>query len=89
MSTFLFLSDPSHGWLRVPAGACAKLGIADRISRCSYSSARYDYLEEDCDAGVFVRAWEAANGTKITVRAQYVNSPSSVRRKASYGEERT
>lgn len=46
--------DPGHGWLRVPAVSAEGL----TFSRYSYRnpSGSWLYLEEDCDAGVWLRA---------------------------------
>lgn len=50
--------DPGHGWLEVPAWMAESLGVLGRVSSYSYVSAdRLTlYLEEDCDAGLFVDA---------------------------------
>lgn len=50
-------SDPGHGWLAVPVRWLEVLGIADQVSRFSYVSKarRTAYLEEDCDASLFIR----------------------------------
>ena len=55
-----FIMSPGHGWLEVPYDLCKKLGITGEISRYSYdgqqNGRRVLYLEEDADAGVFMRA---------------------------------
>jgi hypothetical protein len=56
MKRYIFHSDPSHGWLQVPVSELKALGIAGQISPYSYVSGQYAYLEEDCDAGVFLGA---------------------------------
>lgn len=53
---YRMLSDPGHGWLRVPHTVITLLGIADQISRFSYLDLTYAYLEEDCDLSVFLDA---------------------------------
>ncbi len=54
---YRFIEDPGHGWLEVPRAEIEALGIADKISTCSYESTNgMVYLEEDCDMGVFCRA---------------------------------
>jgi hypothetical protein len=58
--TLLFLADPGHGWLRVPLGEIAALGIEAEISPYSFIDGRFAYLEEDCDAGRYLTAREAA-----------------------------
>ncbi len=46
-------SDPGHGWLEASMVEVRKLGIASKISTCSYQSkdGKTVYLEEDCDVG--------------------------------------
>ena len=55
-----FHSDPSHGWLAVPMKMLREMGIHKLISSYSYMSldGKMAYLEEDCDAGVFLDATE-------------------------------
>lgn len=51
-----FFEDAGHGWLEVPLSLIRSLGIADKISHYSYLKGEMAYLEEDCDAGLFIRA---------------------------------
>jgi hypothetical protein len=60
-------SDGGHGWLRVDRKMLARLGVAAEVSTCSYERAEEVYLEEDCDAPLFIRAMEAA-GYSVAVR---------------------
>ena len=55
---YQWYTDPGHAWLRVSTAVCKQLGILDRVSRFSYQSKKGDYLylEEDCDAGLFLQA---------------------------------
>ena len=53
---YIFFNDPGHAWLRVKRAELAELGISREISSYSYQMGIYVYLEEDCDAGVFLRA---------------------------------
>lgn len=64
------ITDPGHGWLSVPLGDLVELGIADQITRCSYISPTRAYLEEDVDAGTYLKAAEAA-GWEIRQRVTY------------------
>jgi hypothetical protein len=57
---FYFYTDPAHGWLEVPRGLLAELGISERVSRYSYQRGEQVYLEEDCDYSIFRRAMMAA-----------------------------
>ena len=56
-----FIYDPGHGWLKVPLNEVLKLGIEKQISAYSYVQGDYAYLEEDCDAPLFEKAYCAKN----------------------------
>ncbi len=51
-----FHYDAGHGWLKVEVAELHQLGIASKISACSYRRGAWAYLEEDCDAGLFINA---------------------------------
>ena len=55
---YMFISDPGHGWLAVPATTIRKLGLAQDISPYSYVSdtGKTVYCEEDGDAGLVIKA---------------------------------
>ena len=55
---YTFYEDPGHGWLEVPTPELRELGIAHKISTCSYvyPNGRFVYLEEDCDLTTFLEA---------------------------------
>ena len=55
-TTIKYIQDPGHGWLVIPLSVISELGIANKISSCSYYNKNMAYLEEDCDAGVFLEA---------------------------------
>ena len=59
-----FFEDPGHGWLEVPLVDIFKAGVEDKISSYSYLSDGVAYLEEDCDAPLFVKSLEDA-GIKV------------------------
>ena len=63
----IHLQDPGHGWLICPASLVTSLGLANQISRYSYLSrvSGEAYLEEDCDAPLFLRALKAAGWNPI------------------------
>ena len=61
-----FFSDDSHGWLEVPTMHLRALGIANDISQYSYRKGDNSYLEEDCDASIFLRKAEA-EGIKVRI----------------------
>ncbi len=53
---YTFFTDSRHGWLQVGLFEANELEILDKISGFSYIDNNYIYLEEDCDASVFLRA---------------------------------
>ncbi len=68
-----FISDPGHGWLRVPLADIAALGIEGDITEYSFIDGRFAYLEEDCDYGRFIEACNAQNIPLPEIQDQYVN----------------
>jgi hypothetical protein len=61
---FRLISDPGHGWLEVPLDLLKVLGIKDQITVYSYLKGDLAYLEQDCDAALFV---QTARAQGITV----------------------
>ena len=64
--TFTFFSDPGHSWLEVPMALLKNFRVDNKISRFSFKSKSSDvfqmaYLEEDCDAAIFIKAYGEAN----------------------------
>lgn len=81
-----FTSDPGHGWLSVSLKDIVALGIKDKISSCSYMTLTRAYLEEDCDASVFINAakerkWE------LNIKNTHVEV-TPIRNYASYDAEK-
>lgn len=73
-NTFKFYSDPGHGWLRVTLADIAKVGLTtEDFTDYSYRSEGGGvlYLEEDCDAPVFVNAWEGTFGRRPSFTEVY------------------
>jgi len=65
--TFNFYFDAAHGWLEVPMHAADWVQLFEGdFSAYSYRQGDMLYLEEDLDAMIFVRAWEAEHGTILT-----------------------
>ena len=59
---FTYLQDAGHGWFSVPIKYLqAVMSDAEirNISPFSYTKGKSVYLEEDCDAGLFISAWKA------------------------------
>lgn len=54
LTAYRFCSDPGHAWLEVTVTEIKRLGI--KPSAYSYHDSGLAYLEEDCDAALFVEA---------------------------------
>jgi len=66
LKSFQLISDPSHGWLKVPLAELTRLGIADKITSYSYVKGDYVFLEEDLDMTTFMTARNAeGKGVKV------------------------
>jgi len=80
--TYVFHTDPGHGWLEVSLAEIIELGIENKISQFSYCKADTAYLEEDCDAGVFLNA-KHKRGETVEIREQH-RDPTPIRNFKSY-----
>jgi hypothetical protein len=61
MSKFDFHYDAGHGWLKVHVYDARDVGLdPEDFTAYSYKHGDHLYLEEDCDAGRFLAAWEKA-----------------------------
>jgi hypothetical protein len=87
-----FHCDRGHGWLEVPREDIDALGLANQISAYSYAMASTHkragmvYLEEDCDASLYLDAAKAANWT-IQIVEKYTDTDSHIRNMARYTTE--
>jgi len=80
MTTFTFHTDPGHGWLEVPAAELFNIGLTPGdFSSYSYIQGSTVYLEEDCDASVFIRVYEQHIGP-ISVKEKYLGYDHWIRR---------
>ena len=75
--------DPGHAWVAVPLSLVEELGIKDIITNFSYYRDGMCYLEEDCDASVFVKRAKEA-GYTFKFRESHNNRESFVRRLPHY-----
>jgi hypothetical protein len=68
-----FLSDPGHGWLRVPLVDIALSGSADSISRYSFIDINNSvaYLEEDCDVARYLEALDSTGISRPQITTEY------------------
>ena len=57
MKVLIFHSDPGHAWLEVSKVELRRVGVSkNEISHYSYKKGPNVYLEEDCDAGIYINA---------------------------------
>ena len=75
-----YLQDPGHGWVQVTIAEIDTLGIRQYISAYSYMDAANGlaYLEEDCDASIFIRAKEQ-RGEAFAFRDVHTNDDAACR----------
>lgn len=80
MATFTFHTDPGHGWLEVTTRQLKEVGLTPG-DFTAYSYQRRDtlFLEEDVDASIFLRTWEAHKGA-VTVVEKFCNHDHWIRR---------
>lgn len=73
--TLNFHTDPGHGWLEVDRRELESMGIDTDISHYSYQHKNKVYLEEDCDAGKYLKELDK-NGVKYRFNEKYqANTP--------------
>jgi hypothetical protein len=78
---FTFHTDPGHGWLEVSFTELRKVGLMPGdFSGYSYQQGSVVYLEEDCDASIFLRAYEATHGKSPELIEKYSHFDSWIRR---------
>jgi hypothetical protein len=76
--TIIYHTDPAHGWLEVTAADVQALGIAGQISNYSYRKGDACYLEEDCDAFLFMETAKGAGWT-VNVTTRHTDRDSFIR----------
>ena len=76
-------ADPGHAWLKVKIAELKKLGIEGKITAFSYVRGDHAYLEEDCDAGVFLDALRAS-GVAPAFKFHHTDNRSKIRGYASF-----
>ena len=84
MTTYKYIQDPGHGWVRVPLAEIRELGLVP--SHYSYMDREWVYLEEDCDAPAWMRAREAAGRpvAREMLHEVHQNHESKIRDMARY-----
>lgn len=75
-----FIQDPSHGYLEIPMEIINKYNIYNKISRFSFKTEQFAYLEEDCDAPLFFKIIEENNHTNnFEIVEKHINHPAPCR----------
>jgi len=89
--TFIFHNDPGHAWLQVETSMIKALNVTG-ISSFSYidgAAGLIAFLEEDCDAGLFLNAYkEKWPDTEIKFDEVYLNVDHWIRELPSFQEVR-
>lgn len=77
--------DGGHGWLRVPIEEI-RLAVLQglRLTRYSYISDKYVYLEEDCDLSAWIEFRQIPRDTIKEWKSKYSHGPSSIRSKPCF-----
>jgi len=78
-----FHTDPGHGWLEVTLAEVVALGISEQISHYSYQRGDKVYLEEDCDAALFINA-KKQRGEEYSFNEAHTDNEHWIRRLPSY-----
>lgn len=84
---FDYVTDSSHGWLKVPMAELERLNIVDDISTCSYVKNDMAYLEEDSDMAIFLTARQARE-EKVNLVEHARKGSSRIRNYPMFGGER-
>ena len=77
MKTYKFYEDDGHGWLAVKIAEVKNFGI--KITRYSYKKGDTLYLEEDCDASEFLKAYKQVYGVEPEIEHIRHNGSSPIR----------
>jgi hypothetical protein len=82
---FTMFTDNAHGWLRVKHLDCAVIGLSPaQFSKYSYLDDEYYYLEEDCDAAIFISSFVTAYDAMPVIQENYTNGQSIIRTKKRF-----
>ena len=77
---FTYHTDPGHGWVEVSIPDLISVGLTPvDFSQYSYRAGDYVFLEEDCDAAVFVNAFIQCNGARPQFREVHTDNDHPIR----------
>lgn len=77
-------ADPGHAWAKFPKHRLVKLGIANKITTCSYERNGMAYLEEDCDLGTLINTLKSVGYMDIKFKESHTNKSSKIRSYCHY-----
>lgn len=83
-NTFNFYCDPGHGWLKVNIDETIELGIYYKISPFSFRDKSNLFLEEDCDAPLFINAYKNKFRKEPKLKFHQSNRLSKIRKLMSF-----
>ncbi len=79
---FTFYNDPGHGWVEVDRTVLKWLSLnpSDFSANGQYVQRRGNkfYLEEDCDAPQFIRAYKEKTGLEPVLKDVYIRDRSMI-----------
>ena len=80
IKTFKYYQDPGHGWIAVSIKVLETLGLVPTdFSGYSYIKGGTTYLEEDCDAEKFMKAWMDKFGSYPALIRKHTDKNSPIR----------
>jgi len=77
--SYKFYTDPGHGWLAVKVTELMELNVITKISQYSYLKGATAYLEEDCDAALFLEAYQEKYKSALRYHTKYIDKNSPIR----------
>ena len=81
---YTYHTDPGHGWVEVELDELCLFGLENKISHYSYQNGSKVFLEEDCDAALFLNALKDFDEVYELVHIHKEVTP--IRNYASYGQ---
>ncbi len=79
MKVYKFYADPGHEWLAVKVKELHELNILFKISNYSYVRGKTAYLEGDCDAAEFFKAYREKHGVDPKYVYNHTDNRSPIR----------
>ena len=73
-----FYSDSGHGWLRIPKADLKQFSLEQEITKYSYISQNFIYLEEDSDLTTYLLA-VCKEGYTVDIIEEYQDGYSTIR----------